>query len=139
MMTETAPKLDLLIIGELLEPVDRALDVLADIRTDMQSHGSSPLGLAGLFVLAISHAEIALVDSTLYILRRNPWRMNFSELKIKRDDLLSTELTRDLLEEHAEHLARSWAYGPVDQLLRRLMPNVGRSRRERVDERNRSC
>lgn len=125
MMTETTPKLDLLILSELLEPTDRALEVLADIRTDMQSHGSSPLGLAGLFVLAISQAEIALVDSTLYILGRNPWRMNFSELKIKREDLLSTELTRDLLEQHAEHLARSWAYGPADQLVRRFFTVAG--------------
>lgn len=124
-MTETGPELDLLILGELLEPTDRALEVLADIRTDMQTHGSSPLGLAGLFVLGISQAEIALVDSTLYILRRNPWRMNFSELKIKRDDLLSTELTRDLLEKHAEHLTKSWAYGPADQLVRRFLAVAG--------------
>jgi len=124
-MMEDAPKLDLLILGELLEPTDRALEVLADIRTDMQTHGSSPLGLAGLFVLAISQAEIALVDSTLYILGRNPWRMNFSKLEIKRDDLLSTELTRDLLEKHAENLVRSWAYGPGDQLVRRFLTVAG--------------
>lgn len=114
-MTESTPKLDLLILSELLEPTVRALDVLREIRTDVQSHGGNPLGFAGLFVLAISQVEIALVDSIQYILRRNPWRMNFAELKIKREDLLSTELARDLLEKHAERLARSWAYGPTHQ------------------------
>ena len=120
-MTESISKLDLLILDEVLEPMDRALAVLSGIRNDVRAHGGSSVALAGLLVLAISQVEIALVDSTRYILRRNPWRMEFSELRVKRNELLSTELARELLESHAERLVRNWAYGPTDQLLRRFI------------------
>jgi len=131
-MTESISKLDLLILDEVLGPVDRALAVLSGIRADVAAHGGSSVALAGLLVLAISQVEIALVDSSQYILRRNPWRMQFSELLVKRNELLSTELVRELLESHAERLVRNWAYGPADQLLRKFigiaeLPDTGLS------------
>lgn len=120
-VTESIVKLDLLILDEALEPTNGALAVLSDIQTEVQMHGGSSVALGGLLVLAVSQVEIALIDSLRYILRRNPWRMEFSELRVTRDEALSTELARELLESHAEQLVRDWAYGSKDHLLQRFI------------------
>jgi len=120
-MTGLPSKLDLLILEQAIAPVERALAVLSDIDTEVEAHGGTPVALGGLLVLAISQVEVAMADTIRYVLKRNPWKMEFSEIRLKRAQLLSTEFTREVLEEHAEQLVRKWSYGATDRLLSRFI------------------
>ena len=106
--------LDLLILEEVLKPVETALHVLDGISDELKIKSHSSVVYSGLYVLSIGQIEIAVVDTLVYILKRNPWKMNFDKFEFKREKLLGTELTRELLESRVNKLVHDWNYkGPV--------------------------
>ncbi len=110
-------KLDLLILEEVLKPTETAIAVLSEIIEELKSGSQSAVVLAGLYVLAVSQLEIAITDTIRYILKRNPWKMNFGSLTLGREKLLDTELVRELLELHADDLVQKWTYRHSEDLL----------------------
>ena len=72
---------------------------------------------AGLYVLAYSQVEGALTGTLEYYLCRNPWKLKFDKLEVKRQELLEVQLTRELLEDRARAYVKRLNYQPVKQLL----------------------
>lgn len=113
-------QLDLLIFEQLVEPFDRTASLLTEILEELNAGESGRAASAGLFALAVSQVEAAFSDTLLYVLTRNPWRMEFEELQVKRADVLSAEFAREILEIHAEELVRKWSYGSKELLFKRF-------------------
>ena len=120
-MSGLKKKLDLLILEQLLGPTNGAASLLAEMREEIASTRRARVVTAALFALAVSQVETALVETLGYVLRRNPWKMEFSEIQSKRADVLSVELVRELLESHADELVRKWSYGSKEALFDRFV------------------
>jgi hypothetical protein len=117
-------KLDLLIRDELLGPARRAISHLGEIGEQIETPGLRPITLAGLYVLAVSRLEIALSESAVYVLSRNPWQMEFDAIDPKRHEILAAELVRELLDAHAERVVRKWSYGPKPRFFKNVLKAV---------------
>lgn len=123
-MSGLEKKLDLLILGQMLEPSERVVSLLAEMHDELISDRQGPAAIAGSFALAVSQVETALADTLRYVLRRNPWKMDFGEIQAKRADMLAVELVRELLESYADALVRKWSYGSKESLFDRFLAVV---------------
>lgn len=124
-MTNARTQLDLLILNELVKPIDTALTVLRETKQEIDSHQLRPVSLAALYAFAVSQLEIAIADTLLYIFKRNPWKMRLDKrIEVTREKMLSAELVRELLEVYAEKRVKKWSYGQVGVLFRRFIEHA---------------
>ena len=115
----------LLILKRLLGPSCRALTTLAEIRAKLPSAASESYELQGYFVLTVSTIELMLTDTYLYFFRSFPEAFDFKDVQFSKDDILSANLSLDLIEQQVEKNAIKQAYASFPEQLSRFVRALG--------------
>ena len=112
--------LDLVIYDQLSRPLNKASDVIKSIITLSESDECNRLVQEGLYVRAFAQVECAIVDTLAYYAHRNPSKLEFKDLTISRDTLLSNELTREIIDDHINDLRKKWTFQSIRNQVRSL-------------------
>ena len=115
----------LLILKRLLGHSCRALTRLAEIRAKLPSAASESYELQGYFVLTVSTIELMLTDTYLYFFRSFPEAFDFKDVQFSKDDILSANLSLDLIEQQVEKNAIKQAYASFPEQLSRFVRALG--------------
>lgn len=111
-------------LRELLKPLLLARDQLKHIEKAFGECGEDKLCRRGLFVLMVAAVETMLASTLQYFLTLNPHKLEFRDLTFKRDDILGSPLTTDLLARRVEKLVRDKGYASLQEVVEFLLKTL---------------
>ena len=106
---------NLLILKNLLRPVESTATGLSEIADQTRQPGLPDVVRHGLFVLAVARVETMISDTLKYYLSVIPQKIDKDNLSVTKDELLAHQF--DLIEVQIEKLLHGLSYRPLDDIL----------------------
>lgn len=106
---------------ELIEPIIISKDFISKIEKEIENNKNSELILQGLFVLLYSSFETMFTDILKRYLTHFPEKIDKSEMKFEKDEILHTIVTSDIIDIQINRYIIGIAYKNLNELIQEFM------------------